>query len=80
MIRTQIQIPDALYQDLKSLAAAQEWSLAEALRRGAELLLRAYPGARSANEAWTWPVLALGAPLVADEDLRGVANEPDLQP
>ena len=43
MVKTQIQIPDELYRRVKQLAAAQEWSLAETLRRGAELLLASRP-------------------------------------
>lgn len=39
MIKTQIQIPDELYRRVKQLAESQEWSLAETLRRAAELLL-----------------------------------------
>jgi hypothetical protein len=39
MVRTQIQLPDDLYRDLKHLAEQKEWSLAETLRRAAEQLL-----------------------------------------
>jgi hypothetical protein len=39
MVKTQIQIPDELYRRVKRLAESQEWSLAETLRRAAELLL-----------------------------------------
>jgi hypothetical protein len=47
MIKTQIQLPDEMYRSLKRLADRQEWSLAETLRRGSELLLNRY----SAHEA-----------------------------
>jgi hypothetical protein len=43
MIKTQIQIPDDLYRRVKRLAESQEWSLAETLRRAAELLLSVRP-------------------------------------
>ena len=43
MVKTQIQIPDHLYGRIKELARHQEWSLAETLRRGAELLLATRP-------------------------------------
>ncbi|MFM8378842.1 MAG: ribbon-helix-helix protein, CopG family, partial [Planctomycetia bacterium] len=43
MIKTQIQIPDDLYRRVKRLAESQEWSLAETLRRAAELLLAVRP-------------------------------------
>ena len=39
MIKTQIQLPDSLYRQLKNLAADREWSLAETLRRSAEMFL-----------------------------------------
>ena len=62
MVKTQIQLPDALYRDLKRVAAAQEWSLAETLRRGAEQLLQQYPAlhrdappASASAPSWTPP-------------------------
>ena len=42
MVRTQIQLPDELHEQLRVLAEAHEWSLAEAVRRGAELLQMTY--------------------------------------
>lgn len=55
MVRTQIQLSDELYHSLKKVAEAKEWSLAEAVRRGAELLLRAYPSPSPASESWFPP-------------------------
>ncbi len=43
MIKTQIQLPDALYQEVKRVAREREISLAEVLRRGAEYITQAYP-------------------------------------
>jgi hypothetical protein len=43
MKKTQLQLPDELYNALKRLASAKEWSLAEAVRRGAEQILIMYP-------------------------------------
>ena len=43
MIRTQIQLPDTLYQEIRRVAKSQEWSIAEVVRRGAEMLVRSYP-------------------------------------
>lgn len=43
MVKTQIQLPEELYRRLKSMAAEKEWSLAETLRRGAEILLASRP-------------------------------------
>lgn len=52
MVKTQIQIPDELYRRVKRLAEAQEWTLAETLRRGAELLLASRPLPRTSG-GWT---------------------------
>lgn len=42
MIKTQIQLPDALYRELKRVAKEREMSLAEVLRRGAEYITQVY--------------------------------------
>ena len=47
MKKTQVQLPDELYIALKRLASAKEWSLAEAVRRGAEQILIMYPQYKS---------------------------------
>ena len=52
MVKTQIQIPDELYRRVKRLAEAQEWTLAETLRRGAEVLLASRPLPRTSG-GWT---------------------------
>ena len=76
MVRTQIQLPDELYAELKALAEDKEWSLAEALRRGAELLLRSYPRHRVARDAWKLPdAQRLGAFAADVGHWRGLANE-----
>ena len=76
MIRTQIQLPDEMFQRVKVLADAQEWSMAEAVRRALEGLLAVYGGARVPSSEWSMPVLDLGVRLIADdESLRGLANE-----
>ena len=78
MIRTQIQLPDEMYRDLKQLAEEREWSLAEALRRGAELLLKSYPAERAPRESWRLPEpLPLGEFRSPVEDWRALANEPE---
>jgi hypothetical protein len=43
MVRTQIQLPDPLYREIKRIAAEQDWSIAEVIRRGAEHVIRDYP-------------------------------------
>lgn len=76
MTRTQIQLPDPLYRELKALAEAQDWSLAEAVRRGVELLLRSYP--TRPDLAWRLPpAIDLGAFGAPASDWRQLANEDD---
>jgi hypothetical protein len=56
MIKTQIQMPEEQYEQLRAFAAQREWSLAETLRRGAELLLQVYPRTpQSTGAAWEPP-------------------------
>jgi hypothetical protein len=56
MTKTQIQVPERLFQELRSFAKQREWSLAETFRRGAELLLQVYPEAsNTAPVAWEPP-------------------------
>lgn len=81
MFRTQIQLPDGLYHEVKRIAAQQEWSVTEVIRRGAETMARLYPPAKlPAGEAWRLPPLkarlrvsdpaALKA-LLRDDEERG---------
>jgi len=56
MIKTQIQLPDDLYHDLKRLAGEKEWSLAETMRRSAEEFLARYPRASATSRTgWAPP-------------------------
>lgn len=57
MTKTQIQVPEELFQELRSFAKQREWSLAETFRRGAELLLQVYPEppAERTTTVWTPP-------------------------
>ncbi len=55
MIRTQIQLPDELYQRVKIFAAEREVSLAEITRRGLELFLDRFPESPAPKGAWKLP-------------------------
>lgn len=56
MTKTQIQVPEELFRELRHFAKQREWSLAETFRRGAELLLQVYPESPQADKAeWTPP-------------------------
>jgi len=81
MTKTQIQLPDRLYRDVKQLAKKQEWSLAEVLRRGAEHMLRTYDASPTKAAAWKLPEpLDLGGPpRVPPSRWRELANDPVLR-
>lgn len=55
MIRTQIQLPDELYREVKRVAAEREVSLAELVRRGLETLLSHFPAHPEARDNWKLP-------------------------
>jgi hypothetical protein len=67
MIRTQIQLPDPLYREVQRVAKAQDWSLAEVIRRGAEAVVRAYPVIKSQpGRPWQFPAPIASELLVED--------------
>ncbi|TVQ48681.1 MAG: antitoxin [Gammaproteobacteria bacterium] len=74
MIRTQIQLPDELYREAKRIAAEQEISLAEVLRRGLEHMQRLYPPGRSHHPWHPPPADALGAFRAPKERWRELGN------
>jgi len=43
MVKTQVQIPEALYERAKEIARQREMSLAEVMRRGLEYMSRTHP-------------------------------------
>ena len=58
MTRTQIQLPDPLYREIKRIAVQQDWSIAEVIRRGAENVVRHYPPEKlplSAEKGFRFP-------------------------
>lgn len=57
MIRTQIQLPEPLFRRLKEIASARDWSLAELVRRAAEVYVQTCVDVRSSSEEWTLPTL-----------------------
>jgi len=79
MIRTQIQIPEPLYREVQRVAREHEWSIAEVLRRGAEVVTRTYPGSnRAAAKAWRLPPpLASELKIVDSEALRDAMEADD---
>jgi hypothetical protein len=55
MIKTQVQIPDELFDRAKKVAAAKEWSFAEIVRRGLEYMTRVNPPERQPAIEWRLP-------------------------
>ena len=76
MVRTQIQLPDDLYRQLKTLAERREWTLAETIRRASEELLKTYPESTDSAAEWKRPVVDLGGPpRIPVSEWRELANE-----
>jgi hypothetical protein len=72
MTKTQIQVPEDLFREVRAFAKRREWSLAETFRRGAELLLQVYPDSVAAPGApWTPPTSSqVGWKGLSAEQLR----------
>lgn len=77
MTRTQIQVPEELYAELKEFARRREWSLAETFRRGAEILLEVYrEDGPEGSEPWQLPTSGqVGWKGLSAEQLRDLAFE-----
>ena len=56
MIKTQVQIPDELFDQAKRVAAGKEWSFAEIVRRGLEQMVLRHPEpSPTPLEGWRLP-------------------------
>jgi hypothetical protein len=77
MTKTQIQVPEDLFAEIREFARRREWSLAETFRRGAELLLETYPeDTPPASAAWQLPTSgAVGWKGLTAEQLRDLTLE-----
>ncbi len=64
MTRTQIQLPDPLYQRLKTIAKRQDWSLAEVVRKAAEHFVSRFPENDLQRSEWQFPVIEAGGDFV----------------
>ncbi len=73
MVRTQIQLPDELYERAKAFAAERELSLAEVARRGIELFIARHPSKPILDRLWTLPSVDGGGLKVPLEQLRDVS-------
>lgn len=83
MVRTQIQLPDYLYKEVKRIAEERELSLAELARRGLEYVVSVSLPVRDGRKG-KWkipePINLGGAPLVPEADWRDLANEAAVMP
>lgn len=69
MVKTQVQIPDALFREAKRLAAENEMSFAEVVRRGLEEIIRHHPPGRTRADTWSLPEsFDMGTTLAPEED------------
>ena len=59
MVKTQVQIPDHLYQEAKRIAGEYEMSFADVVRRGLERIVPQFPP-RTQGGVWSLPRLDLG--------------------
>jgi len=78
MVRTQIQLPEHLYREVKKISSERELSLAELTRRGLEYVVSVYlPKEGGTTEKWMLPkAIDLGGrPLVSESGWRELANE-----
>ena len=76
MVRTQIQLPDALYDEARRVAREREMSLAEVVRRGVEYITQVYPPV-TGSEPWSPPAPSDLGPFKAPEgDWRLIVNDP----
>ena len=75
MVRTQIQLPDELYERVKRYASARETSFAELTRRGVELLLSQYSDPDASGEPWRVPtVRGLGWRSLSHRKIKDAAQ------
>ena len=66
MTRTQIQLPDPLYQRLKAIARTQDWSLAEVVRKAAEHFVSRFPEDEDHRTKWEFPLIDGGGDFLTD--------------
>ena len=76
MVRTQIQLPDAVYEQAKRLAETREISMAELLRRGLELIISQYPEPDKVGANWSLPKpRSMGWRGLSDEQIKEQAQK-----
>lgn len=75
MIRTQIQLPDDIYEKAKSISKRRQVSLAELTRRGLEYMISVY-SEEPPKGTWKLPdPRSLGWHNVNDEELKAASRQ-----
>lgn len=76
MVKTQVQIPDALFREAKRIAAENEMSFAEVVRRGLEEIILHHPPGRERVTEWKMPaVFDLGETLAPEDEWTALCHE-----
>jgi len=76
MVKTQVQIPDALYREAKRIAFENEMSFAEVVRRGLEEIIVHHPPGRQRAESWQPPQpFDLGETLAPEADWDALCHD-----
>ena len=76
MVKTQVQIPERLFREAKRIAAENEMSFAEVVRRGLEEIILHHPPNRHAADAWSLPApFDMGEPLVGEEQWTELCHD-----
>jgi len=82
MTRTQIQLPDEIYQRARKVCEAKEMSFAEFARRGIEYMLSVYPSEHpSPGSDWSPPTsgsLKLNWKGLNDRELKELAQDSEI--
>lgn len=75
MKRTQVQIPDPLYDNVKALARRRDWSVSEVFRRAVEQYVAESPD-EDAGEPWVLPEPHdLGEALMPEDQWRNAVAD-----
>ena len=76
MVKTQVQIPDSLFESAKRIASENEMSFAEVVRRGLEEIIKHHPPMRQKASEWSLPApIDLGSPLLKEKEWTEVCHE-----
>jgi hypothetical protein len=76
MVKTQVQIPDGLYREAKRIAAENEMSFAEVVRRGLEEIIVHHPPGRQRPDQWEPPqAFDLGETLASESEWTSLCHD-----